>query len=591
MNYKRPKADVVIVGLGWSGSTMAEELTRAGLKVVAIERGAWRDTSTSFPTTRDPDELSGSVRKDILQAPVTETYTVRNKVGQTALPMRKYHNLTLGNNVGGAGTHWAGASWRWLPFDHQPYSHVMQRYGAGQMVDGLILQDWGVTYDDLEPFYDRFEKIAGTSGTAGVINGQRQPGGNPFEGSRTSPYPTPALERSRANVLFAEAATRLGYHPFPVPSAMIGAPYKNALGLNLAPCTYCGYCQLYGCGNWSKSSPNICILPVLMQRPNFTVVTECEVIRINTTPDRKMATGVTFVDSDGNTGEQPADIVITATFTLDNTRLLLLSGISTPYDVASGQGVVGRAFTFQTLSWGFMFFENEYLNPFMNTGALATQIDDFNGDNFDHTGLGFIGGAGIQSLSNQGLPIGMAGLLPQGSPQWGKGWKQAFRKGYQNYAQIQGQGTSFAHREQFLDLDPTYKDRFGQPLLRITFDYNENDRRSGRFIRDKCVEIAREMGATQVGGDSFADRPYSGYTPWDSSHVQGGVVMGEDPRTSVQNRFQQNWDIPNLFVIGASSFPNNAGYNPTVAVGATTLWTAKAIRDLYLKNPGPLVRL
>ncbi|MBT0675532.1 GMC family oxidoreductase, partial [Komagataeibacter oboediens] len=92
MNYKRPKADVVIIGLGWSGSTMAEELTRAGLNVVAIERGAWRETSTSFPTTRDPDELSGSVRKEILQAPVTETYTVRNKVGQTALPLRKYHN-------------------------------------------------------------------------------------------------------------------------------------------------------------------------------------------------------------------------------------------------------------------------------------------------------------------------------------------------------------------------------------------------------------------------------------------------------------------------------------------------------------------
>lgn len=584
MNYTRPKADVVIIGLGWAGSIMAEELTRAGLKVVAIERGAWRDTSTSFPTTRDPDELSGSVRKSILQSPALETYTVRNKPNEIALPLRRFHNLTLGNNVGGAGTHWAGASWRWLPYDHQPYSTVMERYGAKQIVDGLILQDWGVTYNDLEPFYDRFEKIAGTSGTAGVINGIKQKGGNPFEGSRRSPYPTPPLERSRANLLFTEAAERMGYSPFPVPSAMIGGPYTNPLGVNLAPCTYCGYCQLYGCGNWSKSSPNACVLPALMQRSNFSVVTEAEVTKINLTSDKKMATGVTFIDSNGDTGEQPADIVVSATFTLDNTRLLLLSGIGKPYNHQTGEGAVGRAFSFQTLSYGFMFFENEYLNPFMNAGALAVQIDDFNGDNFDHTGLGFIGGAGIQSLSNTGLPIGMTGLLPDSAPQWGKGWKKAFTHAYQNWAMIQGQGTGYAHRDQFMDLDPTYKDRFGRPLLRITYDYNENDRRSGRFIRDKCVQLAREMGARDVKGVALSDQSYSSYTPFDSSHVQGGVVMGDDPKTSVQNRYQQCWDVPNLFVVGASSFPNNAGYNPTVAVGATTLWTANAIINKYLKN-------
>lgn len=589
MVYKRPKADVVIIGLGWAGSTMAEELTRAGMNVVAIERGGWRDTQASFPTTIDADELRGSVRKEILQPPSLETYTIRNRDGQTALPARDWNNWTLGINVGGAGTHWAAASWRFLPWDMQVKSRVMERYGAKQIVDGLILQDWGISYDELEPYYDRFEKIAGTAGTAGVVKGKTMPGGNPFEGSRSSEYPTPSLVRSRWNDIFAETTTKMGYHPFPVPAGTIGAPYKNALGIDLAPCTYCGYCQLYGCGNWSKSSPNACILPVLKQRSNFTVLTECEVLHINKTPDGKMATGVTYVDSQGVQGEQPADIVVTTAYQLDNVRLLLLSGISTPYNHATGEGVLGRASSFQTLSYGYLFFENERLNPFINTGALATQIDDFNGDNFDHSGLGFIGGAGIQALSNAGLPIGLAGVLPQGAPQWGKGWKQAYQHAYQNYAMIQGQGTSYSHRDQFLDLDPTYKDRFGRPLMRMTYDYNLNDRRSGAFIRDKCHEIAEAVGGRNIESVSFADKNYSPYTSNDSSHTMGGAVMGTDPRTSVLNRHQQVWDMPNVFVCGASSFPNNGGYNPTITIGALTLWTARAILDHYVRVPGKLV--
>mgnify|MGYP004723533665 CR=1 FL=1 len=220
----------------------------------------------------------------------------------------------------------------------------------------------------------------------------------------------------------------------------------------------------------------------------------------------------------------------------------------------------------------------------MNAGVLEVHIDDFNGDNFVVPDLWVIRGAGIHSLSSIGLPICLTGTRPGDAPQWGKNCKKAFTHAYQHSTMIQGQGTGYAHRDQFMDLDPTYKDRFGRPLLRITYDYNENDRRSGRFIRDKCVQLAREMGARDVKGVALSDQSYSSYTPFDSSHVQGGVVMGDDPKTSVQNRYQQCWDVPNLFVVGASSFPNNAGYNPTVAVGATTLWTANAIINKYLKN-------
>ena len=591
MKYKRPKADVVIVGLGWSGSTMAEELTRAGMHVVAIERGAWRDTATDFPITVDTDELRWSVRKEILQPPSLEAYTFRNNAQQEALPARDWNNWTLGYNVGGAGTHWAAASWRFNPWDFEVQSRVLKRYGQKQLVDGLIVQDWGVTYAELEADYTRFEQIAGTSGTAGVINGATMPGGNPFEGSRTTQYPTKALVRSRWNNIFDDVTTKMGYHPFPVPAGTIGEAYTNPLGVKMAPCTYCGYCQLFGCGNWSKSSPNACIMPVLMQRKNFTVITESEVLRVNLAGDKKTATGVTFIDSDGNEGEQPADIVIVSAYQLDNVRLLLLSGIGKPHNPSTGEGVVGRASSFQTLSYAYVHFKNEQLNPFINTGALATQIDDFNADNFDHSGLGFIGGAGIQGLSNAGLPIGLSSSVPPGTKQWGSAWKKAYQHSYQNYAMIQGQGTSYSHRNQFLDLDPTYKGRYGQPLLRMTYDYNLNDQRSGAFIRDRCKDIAEKLDVTHIQAVSFPENHYTPYTPNDSSHTMGGAVMGNDPATSVLNRYQQSWDVHNVFVLGASSFPNNGGFNPTITIGALALWTARAIREQYVKAPGPLVKV
>ncbi len=588
MVNKRAKADAVIVGLGWCGSLMAEELTRMGLNVVALERGPWVETSIDFPPSIDTDELRWDARRSLLLPPAVETSTFRNHRGQRALPSRDWNLNEMGYNVGGSGTHWAGMAWRFSPFDFQPYSKTMARYGARQIAPGLILQDWGVTYDDLEPFYDRFERIAGVSGTAGVLNGQVQPGGNPFEGSRSADYPLPALKSMRLTDIFNEAATKLGYHPFMVPAGHASQPYTNPLGVKMGPCTYCGYCLYYGCGNFSKSSPNACVIPALMQRPNFSVITKAAVTRATLAPDGKTATGVQYIDEHGETWEQPADIVVFSAFQMQNVRLLLLSGIGKPYNPLTGHGTVGRAYNFQTVSGANVFFENEYLNTFMGAGALSQQIDDFNGDNFDHTGLGFIGGAGILVVARGARPIGNADFLPPGTPRWGSKWKQAYTHAFQNAAGIFGQGTSYSHVDSYLDLDPEYKDAHGLPLIRVTYDYNDNDRRSAVFIEEKSVEIGKAMGATLVQGTNSASAHYSPYN-LASDHTIGGAVMGDDPATSTLNRFQQSWDVHNVFVLGASSFPNNAGYNPTGTIGALTLWTAQAIREQYLAKRGPLV--
>lgn len=589
MDYTRPKADAVIIGLGWAGSLMAEELTRAGLNVVAIDRGAWEQTHRDFPPSLSADELRYGVRQEALRSAANETLTFRNNVNQKALPGRTWSIWQMGNSVGGAGKHWAANSWRFNPADFQMATRARERYRNMRLADGLILQDWGVSYDELEPHYDRFEKIGGISGKAGNLKGKVQAGGNPFEGTRSDEYPTPPLVRSHWNEIFQRTTEAMGYHPFPIPAGTIGAPFTNPLGVNLAPCTYCGFCAFYGCGNWSKSSPNACVIPALMDRNNFTLLTESRVLTIDKAPDGKTATGVTFLDSDGNRGFQPADIVCLSAYQLDNVRLLLLSKIGKPYDPSTGQGTLGRAYNYQTMSYGFLYFDKEHMNPFISTGALSTQIDDFNADNFDHSGLGFLGGAGIQALSDQATPIGMADRVPEGTKKWGSEWKRAYQHSYQNYAKIQGQGTSYSHVGSYLSLDPTYRDRAGQPLLRVTFDYNENDRKMSSFIRDKIDGICRNMGAKTWSSVSFPDSPNSPFTGYDSGHTIGGAVMGLDPETSVLNRYQQHWDAHNLFVLGASSYPNNGGYNPTETLGALTLWTANAIISNYMRKPGALV--
>jgi gluconate 2-dehydrogenase alpha chain len=143
-----------------------------------------------------------------------------------------------------------------------------------------------------------------------------------------------------------------------------------------------------------------------------------------------------------------------------------------------------------------------------------------------------------------------------------------------------------SYRNAYLDLDPTYRDIYGNPLLRMTFDFHPNEHRMSRFLTDKAALIATAMKPRSIK-KNYREGHYS-IVPYQTTHNTGGAAMGADPRTSVVNRYLQSWDVPNLFVMGSSVFPQNAGYNPTGTVGALTFWAAEAMKR-YLKNPGPLV--
>ena len=150
-------------------------------------------------------------------------------------------------------------------------------------------------------------------------------------------------------------------------------------------CVFCGFCERYACEHYAKAVPQTIILPVLLANSNFELRTGCQVQRINLDSTRKQATGVTYIDAAGREFEQPASLVITSSFSLNNVRMLLLSKIGKPYDMA-GSGIVGRNYAYQTMSQRFCFFgEDVNINPFMASGASGTLINDFAGDNFDHS--------------------------------------------------------------------------------------------------------------------------------------------------------------------------------------------------------------
>ena len=408
MARKLPRKDVAIIGLGWTGSILANELTDEGLDVVAIERGPWRDAPTDFPTTFDQDELRYRIRHELFLRPEQLTFTFRNKMSEQALPIRDWGAFMPMTGVGGGGVHWNAETFRFLPTDFVLRTHLTQRYGAKFLPDDMTIQDFGVTYDDLEPHYDQFEYLCGTSGAAGNLKGQILEGGNPFEGPRSRPYPNsaagPALQPyavrqggARARLQAVSAAVRQYVAGLCEPARR---PARTLHLLRLLRMVRLR--QLFQGLSADHHSSG-----AASGNRTSAYRAECEVMRINVDGSGKRATGVTFVDLSGEEWEQPADLVILAAFTIFNVQLLLMSGIGKPYDPVANQGVIGRNFTHQTISDAIGYFDKDKFNfnPFIASGSIGMCIDEFNGDNFDHGPLGFVGGGYMGQVQTGGRPI------------------------------------------------------------------------------------------------------------------------------------------------------------------------------------------
>jgi gluconate 2-dehydrogenase alpha chain len=240
---------------------------------------------------------------------------------------------------------------------------------------------------------------------------------------------------------------------------------------------------------------------------------------------------------------------------------------------------VGRAYTFPALVNGLGFFPGRSFERYAGSTSTGACLDDFSAEHFDHRGLGFAGGGLVQCPAAGAPPISSLSV-PPGTPGWGAEWKRAAAHWYDRVAFVHAQGEVLARPERRLDLDPVYRDCNGDPLLRITFDWTEDERLRSRFLAARIAELLREMGAAQVSLDLPAERRYDVAT-YQCTHNAGGAVMGDDPATSAVDTECRLWEVPNLYVVGASAFPQTPGRNPTGTVGALAYRAAETIgRDL-----------
>jgi gluconate 2-dehydrogenase alpha chain len=547
--------DVVVVGLGAAGGVAVLPLAEAGLDVVGLEAGSWL-------TRRDfaPDELRNNYRgwPMAVHKADAEAPTVRANTSATAVQ----DGQPMMNGVGGTSLHYWAQHWRLNPWDFKVISETTRRYDARRIPHGSTVEDWPFGYDELERFYDKVEYEVGVSGQAGNLSGKIDPRGNPFEGPRKRPYPMPPLRWTAFHERMAAAARTLGWRPFPGPAAINSRAYQDR-----SACMYHGFCNRGGCHVDAKNSTAVSTIPRAQATGRLKVVTRAVVTSVEVDGQGR-ATGVTYL-ADGQELFQPAKVVLLASYTYENVRLLLLSKSKAyPNGLSNNHGQVGRHYISHHQAAAVSALFPFDLKAWYGLPAQGVAVDDWADDNFDHGGLDFIGGANLWVMSDR-RPISAASMNTFGlAPGWGSRWKAFIKENADRSHTSYIQKTTLPYEDNFLDLDPVVKDPLGRPVIRITGEFKENERKLAAFAQDKMERWYREAGAIAV-----SKAPVGGHLPA-STHAYGGTRMGDNPDTNVLDRWGLSHEVPNLGVLGASVMGTSGAHNPTHTVQALAWRTA-----------------
>ena len=550
------KTDVVIVGLGAVGGVAALPLAQSGLEVVGIEAGTWL-------TPRDfaPDELRNNFRGWPQSAQKANSEVPTHRPNASAAYSTRLPIHPMMNAVGGTSLHYWAQSWRLNPWDFKVVGETTRRYGAGRIPKGSTVEDWPFGLEELEPYYDRVEYELGVSGQARNIQGKIDQRGNIFEGPRTREYPMPPLHGSEFTELMATAARKLGWHPFPGPAAINSQGYDDRPG-----CMYHGFCSRGGCPVSAKNSTAVSTIPKAIATGRLKIVTLGTTTRVAVDEKSGRVTGVIYVKG-GQEYFQPADVVLLASYTYENVRLLLLSKSKAfPNGLSNNDGQVGKHYFSHAQGSTVTALFPFDINIWYGLPAQGIAIDNWADDNFDHLGLDFLGGGNLWVYSDR-RPIGAASMITFGkAPRWGSGWKSFIKENADRWNMAYIQKTTLPYDDNYLDLDPTVKDALGQPVCRITADFKENERKVGAFMQDKMAQWFMEAGAIAI------DKGPPG-TMGPSTHAYGGTRMGDNRDTNVVNRWGFSHEVPNLGILGASVMGTSGA--PTLTAQALAWRTAE----------------
>jgi choline dehydrogenase-like flavoprotein len=519
-------ADVLVIGAGASGAVSALRFAQAGMSVVCLEQGTWPDREL----------YRGAEPEWEIVARKQMAYDPNIRGGSSDYPVADdQSDITplMWNGVGGSTILYNACFPRLLPSDF-----------AVRSLDG-VADDWPLTYQELLPYYRRVETDFGVSGLAG----------DPAYPDDNVDFPMNPLPLGKLGHKVAKAHNDLGWHWWPEANAIPSRPYD---GRN--PCAQRGTCTA-GCPEGAKASVDVTHWPKAIAL-GARLVTGARVSRI-VTDARGLARGAEYLDENGTLRLQTADIVVVAANGVGTPRLLLMSaGAGHNEGLANSSGLVGRRLMMHPFAVVTGLFE-ENLESWQGQFGAAISSFEFYETNTDR---GFVRGA-KWALAPTGGPL--LNSLPQrsGEEVWGPDHHLRFRERFGHGAGWAIFGEDLPDVENGVTLDDTLTDGSGLPSPKINYRFSDNSKRLIDFQIARATESLQAAGAHSVETGRLLK--YSGW------HLMGTARMGNDPATSVVDRYGRSHDVPNLFIVDASTFVTSGAVNPTNTLSALALRTVE----------------
>jgi choline dehydrogenase-like flavoprotein len=477
---------------------------------------------------------------ELMSDPVRQPNTFRRTDKEQAAP----GSHSYGCVVGGGTVTYGGSSWRHLPWE---FNEATVTGG----VPGTGLQDWPITYQELEPYYVQAEWEMG-------ISGMRIE--SPFIAPMSKEYPVPPVPLKASGALMKTGAAKLGLTVVRGPLAVISENYQGR-----SACVNCGMCSGFGCHVKARSSSAVTMLPLAEKTGRCEIRVRSYVHEISVDANGKV-TGVVYFDAQKRAVRQRAKAVILAANGTESARLLLLSRSERfPNGLANTNDVVGRYLMLGNTVSASGLFEHD-LNDYKGVVTGAAIVDYVPSD----PKRGFYGG-GRMTARGFDTPINYAlrGLQP-GSPRWGAAYKQALRDEANRKMTITSFVTQLPLATNRVDLDPDVKDAWGLPAMRITSQSHPDDIKNMEFFRQKGLDVLQAAGAAKVWAGPVNDAR-------GSAHNRGSCRMGNDPKTSVVNKFHRAHDVPNLFIVDGSTLVTGGRNHPTMTIQALAFRAAEHI--------------